>query len=129
MIAAVGIASIVLFLIALWRLGLVRVAAGALATAQGALAVMRDASLDDAAREKAAQAASLRLLGIFFSITWRGGLSLGISLLPIWLADISGQAASAEVIGFLSRWDVIGIASAVVVAFYVVRVRLWAPTS
>ncbi len=129
MIAAAGIASIVLFLIALWRLGLVRVATGAAATAQGALAVMRDPALDDAAREKAVQTASLRLMGIFVSIVWRGGLSLGISALPIWLADLSGLAASGAVIDFLSRWDVIGIASAVIVAGYVVRVRLWAPTS
>ena len=129
MIAAAGIASIVLFLIALWRLGLVRIAQGALATAQGALTTMRDPALDDAAREKAVQAASLRLMGTFASIVLRGALALGVSLLPIWLADLAGLAASGEVIFFLSRWDVIAVASVVIVAGYVVRVRLWAPTS
>ena len=129
MIAASGIASIVLFLIALWLLRLVPVASGAIATAQGAMAAMRDPALDDAAREKAVQAASLRLMGSFASIVVRGALSLGVSLLPIWLADVTGLASGAAVIDFLSRWDVIIIASVVIVAGYVVRIKLWAPTS
>lgn len=129
MIAAVGVASILLFMIALWLLRLVPVASGAVATAQGAMAVMRDPALDDAAREKAVQAASLRLMGTFASIVMRGALSLGVSLLPIWLADISGLASGEAVIGFLSRWDVIVTATVVICVGYVVWVRLWAPKS
>lgn len=129
MIAAVGIASIVLFLVALWLFRLVPTAAGALATAQGAVGAMRDEALDDAAREKAVQSASLRLMGAFASIVVRGALSLGASLLPIWLADVAGLAAGNDVIDFLSRWDVIIIATVVIVAGYVIRIKLWAPTS
>jgi len=129
MIPAVGIASILLFLVALWLLRLVPTAAGALATAQGAVAAMRDPALDDMAREKAVQAASLRLMGAFASIVARGALSLGASLLPIWLADLTGLAAVGAVIDFLSRWDVIVIATVVILAGYVIRVRLWAPTN
>ena len=129
MIAAVGIVSIVLFLIALWLLRLVPVASAAVATARGAVAAMRDPALDDAAREKAVQAASLRLMGAFASIVVRGALSLGASLLPIWLADLTGLASGWAIVDFLSRWDVIVVASVVIVAGYVVRVKLWAPTS
>lgn len=129
MTVAIGIASIALFLFAFWRLDLVRVAAGALATARTALATMRDGSLDDATREKRVQAASIRLTGAFVSIAVRGAVALGVSLLPIWLGDVSGLAAGGEVIGFLSRWDVILIASAVIVAGYVLRARLSAQRS
>lgn len=129
MTVAIGIASIALFLFAFWRLDLVRVAAGALATARTALATMRDGSLDDATREKRVQAASIRLTGAFVSIAVRGAVALGVSLLPIWLGDVSGLAAGGEVIGFLSRWDVILIASAVIVAGYALRARLSAQRS
>lgn len=129
MTVAIGIASIALFLFAFWRLDLVRVAAGALATARTALATMRDGSLDDATREKRVQAASIRLTGAFVSIAVRGAVALGVSLLPIWLGDVSGLAAGGEVIGFLSRWDVILVASAVIVAGYVLRARLSAQRS
>lgn len=129
MTVAIGIASIALFLFAFWRLDLVRVAASALATARTALATMRDGSLDDATREKRVQAASIRLTGAFVSIAVRGAVALGVSLLPIWLGDVSGLAAGGEVIGFLSRWDVILVASAVIVAGYVLRARLSAQRS
>jgi len=129
MIAATGIASIALFLVALQLTRLVRVSGGAIATARGALEAMRDPALDDAAREKAVQRASLRLMGAFALIVAGGAGSLAVSLLPIWLADITGLAASGDVIGFLSRWDVIAIASAVIVAGYLAWVRLWAPKS
>lgn len=129
MIAATGIASILVFLVALWLLRLVPVASGAMTTARGALDAMRDEALDDAAREKAVQKASLQLMGAFVSIVVRGAVSLAASLLPIWLADRLALAADTDVIAFLSRWDVIVIASVVIIAAYVAWVRLWAPTS
>jgi len=129
MIAAIGIASIAVFLFAFWLLDLVRVASGAIMIAHEALATIRDEALDDAVREKAVQAASIKLMGAFVSIALRGALALGASLLPIWLADLGGLAPGNEVIGFLSRWDVILIASAVIVAGYVLCARLWAPRS
>jgi len=129
MTVAIGIASIALFLFAFWRLDLVRVSSGAVTTARTALAAMRDESLDDAAREKAVQAASIRLTGAFVSIAVRGAVALGVSLLPIWLGDVGGLAPGDEVINFLSRWDVILIASVVIVAGYVLRARLSAQRS
>ena len=126
MIVATAATSICMFIVALWLSGVVPASASALAIARGALGVMRDAGLEDVAREKAVQRASLRLLGTFVSILARGAVAIGASLLPIWLADATGLAPGGEVIEFLSRWDVIVIASIVIVLGYIVRTRLWA---
>jgi hypothetical protein len=126
MIVATAVASICAFLVALWLVGVIPASAGAVAIARDALSVLRDAELDDAAREKAVQRASVRLLTTFFSILARGAAAIGASLVPIWLADVAGIAPSDHVIEFLARWDVIAIASVVIVIGYLVRVRLWA---
>ena len=128
MIAATATASIIVFLVALWLARVVPASAGAVAIARGALAAMRDAELDDAARERAVRRASLQLLATFFSILVRGAVAIGASLVPIWLADAASLAASDQVIEFLSRWDVIVIASIVIVIGYLVRMWLWAPS-
>ena len=125
MIAATAAASICVFLVAFWALRIVPASAGAVAIARDALGVMRDPALDDASREKAVQRASLRLLGTFFSILLRGAIAFGVSLLPIWLADAVGLASHHKVIAFLSRWDVILIASLLVGLGYLAGKRLW----
>jgi hypothetical protein len=127
-IVTTAAATIAVFVVALWLFRVVPASANALTIARGALGAMRDATLDDAARETAVQRASLRLLRTFVSILLRGTLAVGASLLPIWAADTAGLAASAEVIDFLSRWDVIAITSMVIVLGYLVRTRLWAPS-
>jgi hypothetical protein len=126
-IVATAAASISVFLVVLWLSGVVPASASALAIARGALGAMRDARVDDAAREKAVQRASLRLIGTFVSILVRGAVAIAASLLPIWVADVSGFASSDQVIEFLSQWEVIVIASIVIVMGYLVRMWLWAP--
>ena len=127
MIAAAAIASIGCFIVAFWLLGVARVGAGVLTVARGAVAAMRDENLDDAAREKAVQRASLQLMGAFASILVRSALALLISFLPIWIASLAGLASIEAVVAFLSRWDVIAVASMAVIAGYVIWTRL-APT-
>jgi hypothetical protein len=127
MIVATAATAIGVFLVAVWLCGVVPESAAALAIARDAFGAMQDPALDDAAREKAVQRASIRLLGKFVSILLRGAVAIGISLLPIWASDVSGLAASDQVVDFLSRWDVILIASVVIVLGYLVRARLWAP--
>ncbi len=125
MIPAISIVSIVVFIGALWGSDVARVGAGALTTTQGAIAAMRDESLNDEAREKAVQRASLQLMGAFASILVRGGLTLMVSILPLWLASLAGLAEIEEVMHYLSRWDVIIIASVVITVGYVVWMRPW----
>ena len=125
MIPAIAITSVVVFIGALWAFGVARVGAGALTTTQGAITVMRDASLNDEAREKAVRRASLQLMGAFASILVRGALTLMASILPLWLASLAGLAETEEVMHFLSRWDVIVIASVVSTVGFVIWMRPW----
>lgn len=125
MIAATGYLSIGVFAVALWLCGVVRVGAGVLQTARSAVAALRDEALDDAAREKAVQGASIRLFGAFLSILARGALALAISLVPVALAVAAGLADSRAVVAFLSRWDTVVIGSAAVCLGYVAKARLW----
>jgi hypothetical protein len=124
-IAATALASIGIFVGALWVFRVARVGAGVLAIARHAVAAMRDENLDDRAREKTVQRASIQLIGAFVSILVRGALAFLVSFLPIWLASLTGLASAEDVFRYLSRWDVIVIASIVVIAGYVIRMRLW----
>lgn len=125
MIGVSAFASIGLFVAGLWLFGVIRVSAGVLTVARQAVAAMRDPSLDDAAREKHVQRASLRLMGAFVSILARSLLCLLVSALPIWLASVAGLANVDEVLQFLARWDVIVLTSAAMIAGYLLWVRLW----
>ena len=125
MTGIVAVTSLGVFILALWILRVVPVSARAIFVAQGAVAIIRDHRYDDAAREKAVQHASLKLLKVFFSLLSRGSLTLLASLAPIFLADISGLVASENVIVFLSRIDVIIIATIAITTGYFVVKRLW----
>ena len=118
MIAGTAIASISIFIGALWLFGVLRASSSALDTAQGAIAILRNGGLDDDAREQGVRHASLALFRIFISILVRSTLTLLVSSVPIWLADFVGLAPSGDVIRFLSRWDVILVATGVITIGY-----------
>jgi hypothetical protein len=125
LIVTTAILSVGIFVVAFALSGVGGAAAGVLATTQATMAVMRDATLDDAARERAVQRSSLKLVSDFVSIFLRGGLSLAASLLPIWLMDVTGLVSARAVIGFLSRLDVIAGTTIVMVLGYVAWTRVW----
>ena len=125
MTVALAIASIAAFVLAFWATAIARVATDALATAQGALAALRDPSLDDAAREKAVQQASLRLMGAFASLLLRGAAVVGAAALPIWLGSLAGLAESGEVLRYLSSWPTILVSSLALTAAFVLWPRRW----
>jgi hypothetical protein len=124
MIVATAITSIGVFILAFWLFGVARVAASVLTTTRDAITILRDDSLDDLAREKKLQCASLQLIGSFISIFVRSALALVTSFLPIWLASLTGQVTIENVILFLSRWDVIVGATLVVIVIYVISTRV-----
>jgi len=126
MIAVTAATVIAVFLVAFRVCRIVSASASALTIARGAFAALRNPDLDDAARETVARQASLGLLRAFVSILVRGVLALAASLLPIWIADTAGIAPSQGVVAFLSRWDVILVASATIVLGYLVWARLTA---
>ena len=88
----VALLSVAAFLAAFGLSGIVRVALSAVEIARHAVSVMRDHAFDDDAREAAVQAASLRLLRVFFSIAVRSVLVLLVSVAPIWGAEQAGIA-------------------------------------
>lgn len=124
MIIITAIASIGAFICALQIFGVIRVATGVLVSLQGAVAVMRDDSLDDEMREKELRHASLQLFGAFFSILIRCALTFLASILPIWLASLMDFAEIEDVISFLCRWDVIVISTVLIIAGYRIWIRL-----
>ena len=117
MIALVALISILLFLVSFEVARVVPVSVAAIATAKRALGVIRDPSLDDEAREKAAQRASIQLFGAFASILLRSLLAVAAAFVPIYLADALGLAETEHVLTFLARWEVIVGASVVICAF------------
>jgi hypothetical protein len=123
--AVTGLASVALFMAVLFLSGLVAVALRAIATAQGAVAAMRAPGLDDLAREKAVQQASLRLFAAFGGILVRTALCLAAAALPVLAAGALGLATEAEVTGFLMRWDVILILTFAITAGWIAGRRLW----
>lgn len=127
MTVGTAIFCIAVFAAALWLSGLLRAGAGALATAHGALAVLRDPAMDDAAREREVQRAALRLFGAGFSILLRGALALCAAALPLWLAEATGLAPMGAVMDFLLRWEVIVLATLVLFAAQLTWRRLCPP--
>ena len=125
MILATAAASMLVFMAALWLCGIVRTGAEALSTAREAVAVLADEAIGEAAREEHIQRAALRLLGATFSILGRTLVAALASAVPIVLADWAGLASTADLIGFLARWDVILAATILMSAGYLVWVKVW----
>jgi hypothetical protein len=124
MITAIAILSIGVFIFALHLFGIIRVASNVLPTARAAFTSPRDNSLDDRAREKELQHAALQLLGAFISIFIRSMLTFLASLAPIWLASLMGLVKIEDVTRYLSRWDVILTTTVLILAGYVIWIRL-----
>jgi hypothetical protein len=124
-IALTGLLSVAVMAVGLWVFGVSRAAESVLATTRRAAATMRDPALDERAREKAVQRASLVLMAGFGSIVVRAALALAAALLPVWIASRGGLAPAAGVFHFLSRWDVILATSAAMVGGYVLVLRPW----
>lgn len=125
MTAAAAIVSILAFVVVFWKAGVVEAAQKAIATASRAGKVMSSKELDDHTKEKEVQKAAIGLVGSVFSIALRSLIALLAAAVPIYGADAAGLATTDGVIDFLSRWDVIIIVSAVMVAGYFAGRRLW----
>ncbi|MGE3469437.1 MAG: hypothetical protein AB7O28_03755 [Vicinamibacterales bacterium] len=110
MIVGTALLATLAFAFSLRLTGVVGAAASATDTARSALAAVRDPSLDDDARERAARDASGALFKATGSILVRGLVSAVLLFLPVWLADLTGLARSADVVAFLTSWQGIALA-------------------
>lgn len=123
-VVVVAAVAIISFLVGFRISGVTPTAQRALATALAARKVMRDPDIDELGKEKAVQKSALSLFGSFISIFLRSLVTLLISVLPIWLADLAGLVLMAEVFEFLARWDVIIGASVLITAGWLIIRRL-----
>lgn len=108
-----------------WRAGILDVAKDAIATAQGAMNTVRAPDLDDLAREKAVQAAALRLVVLSGSLILRSLLALLAAFIPVLICDWIGLSPMSRTLGFMERWDVIVIITVVMTLGYFASLRLW----
>lgn len=125
MTAVAAVAAVVVFLAAFAWSGVPERASAGLATAREALAVLRDPGQDDAAREAAAQRASLQLFATGGSILVRSAVALAVSSLPIVAAVLAGWTTVAAVEALLLDWRVIVGTSVVIVIGVALKRRLW----
>lgn len=114
---------VVVFIVVCIALRLVPVAKGINATAAAALGAMRDAALDDDAKEMAARRAAISLLAAFLSIVWRTVVAVLASLAVIYAADAIGIVAADMVMRRLESWEFIVAATLVVTALYLLLAR------
>lgn len=121
----VAAASIGAFVLVFWLAGVVPAAKGAIATMQNAVGAMRDPALDELARERAVQSAAVRLLVAAGSLILRSLLALAAAFVPILAADMADVVPQAASLAFLERWEVILIATLVIVLGYGVGSRVW----
>lgn len=122
---AVAAASVLLFLAAFHRLGVVGVARRAIGTTGEAMRAMRDPGLDELARERAVQAAALRVLGAAGGLILRSLAALAVAFLPVLAADLAGLAERGAALAFMERWEVILAASLLVTLGYLIIGRRW----
>ena len=108
--------SVVAFIAAFEFLGLLPRAQAAMAVSRRTAAVMGDATLDEAAKEKAVQAAALELMKGFLGLVLRIAGILAAAYVPIFLADLTGLLPEAEALAFMLRLDVILVTTVLVIA-------------
>lgn len=125
MLIAVAAASMLVFVLAISRSGLLAVCVAVVSEARQATRVLRDPGLDDLEKERRARRAAARLFGFSISILLRGALVLGLTLVPIGAADLAGLAPAHAVLDWMVRPEVIVSTSVALIGGYFAGRRLW----
>lgn len=106
--------SLALFIWSLRRCGAVERAGGALGMARSAFATLRDATLSDDDKERAARAFSARLLVQGVAILARLGLALAVPLGFLLLLVAGGLVTVASLAAVLDSWVFLAVSTAAV---------------
>ena len=125
MLNALAAASVVIFMLVFWRLGVVASARNAVAIMQHAIDTMRNPSIDELTRERAVQSDSLKLLREAVSLLCRSAVALIAAFAPLALADQQGLVPLSDSLQYLARWDVIITLSALALFIWIVASRIW----
>ena len=116
--------SVLAFVAAFGRLGILPKAQAAMAVSRQTMAVMGDAALDDSVKERAARQAALALLKGFFGIALRLAGVLLAAYVPVFLADRAGLLPEAAALAFMLRLDVIAVTTVLVIVVVWLASRL-----
>ncbi|NOD32834.1 sulfotransferase [Ruegeria atlantica] len=113
MIAAIAVSLLAVagFILALWQTNIAGTAQHVVSTCMAGVTALFDNQHSDDAKEAAARQAGLKLLVGGLNLTWRIALALTAAGLPIALADWSGIATGAAVLGVMLRLDYIVVVS------------------
>jgi len=104
--ALAGAIFLVVGFLALVRMfGLVRRSGEAFDLARASLAVLRNSSLDDAAKESALQSHATRLFSLFFLLTAGAGLALALPAGIIWILDVLQVVSLHAVLDVTLSWQ------------------------
>lgn len=120
---AVGVGSIILFVVAFHFSGLIRRTKAVLAIARETFGVISDKSVEDEEKEAFVQKAVFRLLKYFGIILLSIVALLGAPSLLVWICDLAGIASFTAVLDFLSSWKVILGAS--ILMLITMRILSW----
>lgn len=91
------------------------------------LAVLGDASLDDAAKEERLQRQAVRLFALFGILAGGSLLAIGLPLGAVRALDAVGWASFADVLDVLERLDFLAAVTVAGVAVYLLVRRLGGP--
>jgi hypothetical protein len=104
--ALAGAIFLVIGFVALVRMfGLVRRCGEVFDLARASLAVLRNSSLDDAAKESALQSHATRLFSLFFLLTAGAGLALALPAGIIWILDVLQVVSLRAVLDVTLSWQ------------------------
>lgn len=118
----VSLAATAAFAAALYLSGLAAQGRKAVAVARQALAALADQALDEAAKERQARQAALRLLGQAVLFILSAGLTLAAPGAVLWLGDRAGLSPfSASLSCLLSAEFLIGSAAVAALALWLFR--------
>jgi len=113
--------AVLLFCAAFYLTHLIASCNQVITIAKTAVKTIADKNLDDYTKEKATQEAAIGMLKGFFVLGAKIAVILGLTILPLWLADAAGLASFTETSEFSLRLDVLAVTTVTVMAI----VFLW----
>jgi hypothetical protein len=115
---------VLVFAVAIERLGLAERSREVVTRAQDCVRIVRDDTLDDDAKATGLQRQAIRLFGLFGIFAGGGLLAILLPLGAIWLLDRAGVASFSEVLSILERLDFLVAAMVVGTLTYLLARRL-----
>lgn len=124
MITIIYCLAVILFCVTFYFTKLLTTCTQIIVIAQQAMTTITDVNLNDAAKEKATQAAAINMLRNSFLLLIKFVIIISVTVLPLWLADMAGMAKFSETSKFALRLDVLLITTIVATAIVFIGRKL-----